>query len=71
MTGVALALQGDPRRAPLWLNALLLAEKGWGHPEDIWRRKGGVVWASRQAVLDTAREKKRGRDAQRARSRKN
>lgn len=62
MTGVALALQGDPRRAPLWLNALLLAEKGWGHPDDIWKRRGGVVWASRQAVLDTAREKKRKRD---------
>lgn len=42
---------------PIWVNALLLAEKGWGHPDDIMRRKGGVLWAARQAELDKARKK--------------
>lgn len=63
MTGVRLYLQGDPRRAPPWLTALLLAEKGWGHPDDIMRRRGGLLWAARQAVLDSAREWKRKLDS--------
>ena len=46
---------GNGTGVPAWANALVLAEKGWGHPEDIMRRKGGVKWAARQAGLDKAR----------------
>ena len=63
MTGIRLWLQGDPRRAPVWLSALLAAEKGWGHPDDIMRRRGGVKWAARQKALDEAREWKRKLDS--------
>jgi hypothetical protein len=42
---------------PVWVNALLLAERGWGHPDDIMRRKRGALWAARQAELDKARRK--------------
>lgn len=46
------------------MTALLLAEKGWGHPEDIMQREGGVMWAARQGALDQAREKSRKWNAQ-------
>jgi hypothetical protein len=46
---------GQRDDTPSWLNALLLAEKGWGHPEDIMRRRGSLKWAARQAALDAGR----------------
>lgn len=54
---------GNTQGVPSWVTALLLAEKGWGHPEDIMRRPGGIKWAARQAALDEAREKSRKMDA--------
>lgn len=48
---------GGTKGVPSWVTALLLAEKGWGHPDDIMKRPGGIVWAARQAALDKARER--------------
>jgi hypothetical protein len=48
---------GNTKGVPLWAEALVLAEKGWGHPQDIMEKRGGVVWRARQAILDQARAK--------------
>ena len=55
---------GKGEGVPLRAQALILAEKGWGHPEDIMRRPGGVAWLTLQAALDDAREKSRKMDEQ-------
>lgn len=47
---------GNTQGVPWWVTALLLAERGWGHPEDISKKRGGIVWAARQGALDEARE---------------
>jgi hypothetical protein len=48
---------GQTKDVPVWVNALLLAERGWGHPDDIMQRKRGALWAARQSALDQARKK--------------
>lgn len=55
---------GRTKDVPPWAQALVLAERGWGHPDDIMRKRGGVTWAARQAALDRAREKSRKMDEQ-------
>lgn len=55
---------GKTDSIPLWANALVLAEKGWGHPQDIMDKRGGVAWAARQAALDRARERSAKMDRQ-------
>ena len=42
------------KSGPAWLTALQLAE-AWGcHPEDVMRRKRGVLWAARWVVYQNA-----------------
>lgn len=40
---------GVDRGAPIWIAALQMADDGWGHPEDIMTRPGGLKWAARRA----------------------
>ena len=55
---------GHAKGVPSWAQALVLAERGWGHPDDIMKRPGGIVWAARQAALDEARQRSAKMDRQ-------
>lgn len=61
-TAIFLAVRYGKPGAPAWLTALQLAEKGWGHPEDIMRRRGSIKWAARWAAYQEQVQKSRKMD---------